>query len=391
MLLTALLVLPLLMLLLLQLAPLATRNKALGFWLNIAVLAAQAVIFFAGIIPNYLLNYKSARGSLVLSERFSWLRVNMGDNGILQADYFLGIDGFNLWMVLLTLIVLLVAVLASTGITKRRGSYFSLVLLLNAALMGCFLAMDFLLFYLCYEFMLLPLFFLIAIWGGDKSRFAAFKFFLYTLFGSVAMLLVMIGSVLSHIDPVATAENLNLVSNGQVAEGVVTNLQQLLAQGNVVEKSQVHSFNLLALSNPANAVPGSLMTALASRQWAFWGLFVAFAVKLPAVPIHSWLPDAHVRSATPVSIILAGILLKVGGYGLMRFAYGLFPEQALAFAPWVVALGVVAILYAGLVALAQPDLKALIAFSSISHMGFVLVGLAALKPESINGAILTAL
>ncbi len=388
MLLTALIFLPLVVLLVLQLSPRKVRDQQLGQWLNLAVLGAQAVVFVGGILPNYLANYKAARGGLVLQERFSWLRISLGDSGILQADYFLGVDGFNLWMLLLTLIVLAVAVLASGGIRERRGSYFSLLLLLNAALMGCFLAMDFLLFYICYEFMLLPLFFLIAIWGGDRSRFAAFKFFLYTLFGSMAMLLVMIGSALSHIDPVATAENLRMVSDGQIAPGVIANLQELLAQGNVLEKVQVHSFNILSLSNPANRVPGAIMGEAGIRMWAFWGMFIAFAVKLPAVPIHSWLPDAHVRSATPVSIILAGILLKVGGYGLIRFTYSFFPEQAIAFAPWVAALGVVAILYAGLIALAQPDLKALVAFSSISHMGFVLLGLGALQAEAINGAIL---
>ena len=210
--------------------------------------------------------------------------------------------------------------------------------------------------------MLLPLYFLIGIWGGIRREYAAIKFFLYTLFGSVFMLLVIIGLYFSVINP---------------------------ATGN-------HTFNMILMMDPANYSDGSIFSVIAknnvfgisSRLLAFIVLFIAFAIKVPIVPLHTWLPDAHVEAPTPVSIILAGLLLKVGGYGIIRVCYSIFPDAAMLSAWWIGLIGVISIIYGALNALAQTDLKRLIAYSSVSHMGFVLLGIASATTEGVSGAML---
>ncbi|HVV55456.1 MAG TPA: NADH-quinone oxidoreductase subunit M, partial [Mucilaginibacter sp.] len=252
--------------------------------------------------------------------------------------------------------------LASWEIQSNLKGFFSLFLLLNTAVIGVFCALDFFLFYIFYELMLLPLYFLIGMWGGARREYAAIKFFLYTLFGSVFMLLVMVGLYLSVKDPVT---------------------------GN-------HTFNIVQMMNPSNYEPGSVFSVLAhrtilgmpARTVGFVVIFIAFAIKVPVVPLHTWLPDAHVEAPTPVSIILAGVLLKVGGYGIIRICLGIFPEIVSSGAYWLGLLGVISILYGGLNALAQRDLKRLIAYSSVSHMGFVLLAVASQTAEGISGAIM---
>lgn len=295
-------------------------------------------------------------------EKTDWIDLQLGSLGKLDIDYFVAVDGLSAGLLLLSAIVILVAAVASSEIKHNQKGYYALFLLLNMAIMGTFCALDFFLFYLFYELMLLPLYFLIGMWGGERREYAAIKFFLYTLFGSVFMLLVIIGLYFSVTDP---------------------------ASGS-------HTFNMLLMMDPANYQSGSIFSAEAAnlvfgypaRLIGFIIVFIAFAIKVPVVPFHTWLPDAHVEAPTPISIILAGLLLKVGAYGILRIAFGIFPDAAIAFSYWIGLLGLISIIYGAFNALAATDLKRLIAYSSVSHMGFVLLGLASLSPEGMNGAAL---
>jgi NADH-quinone oxidoreductase subunit M len=295
-------------------------------------------------------------------QKLPWINLNLGSMGKMQIDYFVGIDGISISMLVMASLVMVIAALSSWEIKSNLKGFFTLFLLLDMALIGVFCSLDFFLFYIFYELMLLPLYFLIGMWGGARREYAAIKFFLYTLFGSVFMLLVMIGLYLSVKDPVT---------------------------GN-------HTFNMVQMMNPKNYTTGSVFSALShqtlfgisARVVGFVVLFVAFAIKVPVVPLHTWLPDAHVEAPTPVSIILAAILLKVGGYGIIRVCVSIFPDIAVQGAFWIGLLGVISILYGAFNALAQRDFKRIIAYSSVSQMGFVLLGIASQTPEGISGAIM---
>jgi NADH-quinone oxidoreductase subunit M len=329
-------------------------------------------------------------------ERTDWISLPLGSLGKLSIDYYLGVDGLSVLLVLLSAIVLLIGTISSWNINTKQKGYFSLYLLLSSTIIGCFVALDFFLFYLFFEFMLLPMYFLIGIWGGIRREYAAIKFFLYTLVGSIFILIVMIGLYISVIDPVETALELGLATDrNQVTATLLGQVQQRLASGSIESAKLVHTFDLLSMMDARNYIPGSilhksstaLLFGLPASLVAFLCVFIGFAVKLPVVPLHTWLPDAHVEAPTPISVLLAGILLKIGGYGFMRIAYSIFPEGAIHYAPLVGILGVISIIYGACNALASHDLKRMIAYSSVSHMGFVLLGLASLTAEGISGAI----
>ena len=295
-------------------------------------------------------------------QKLHWINLDLGSLGRMQVDYFVGIDGISVSLLVMTSFVLVIAALASWEITSNLKGFFVLFLILDMAVTGVFCSLDFFLFYVFYELMLLPLYFLIGMWGGARREYAAIKFFLYTLFGSVFMLLIIVGLYLSVKDPLT---------------------------GN-------HTFNIIQMMNPANYQPGSVFSVLShqtifgfpARTVGFVVLFIAFAIKVPVVPLHTWLPDAHVEAPTPVSIILAGILLKIGGYGIIRVCLGIFPDVATAGSWWLGLLGVISILYGAMNALAQKDLKRMIAYSSVSHMGFVLLGIASQTAEGMSGAVM---
>lgn len=294
-------------------------------------------------------------------ERIPWITFDSGSwLGMIKIDYFLGVDGLSAPMVLLTALISFIAAISSWNINKSVKGYFALFLLLDTGMMGTFLALDFFLFYVFWEIMLLPMYFLIGIWGGPRKEYAAIKFFIYTLFGSVFILLVMIGLYLSV--------------NEVTGEGAT-----------------FHTFNILSMMNPANYTQDGILSPFNPnnlRFIAFIGLFVGFAIKIPMFPFHTWLPDAHVEAPTPISVILAGVLLKLGAYGIIRFNYSIFPEITRELVWWIALFGMINIIYGAFCAMAQKDFKKLIAYSSVSHMGYVLLGMASLNEVGLGGAVL---
>jgi NADH-quinone oxidoreductase subunit M len=268
-----------------------------------------------------------------------------------NIQYYLGLDGISLSLIVLTGLTSVLACLASWTITKQVRGYFSLFLLLLASMMGVFLALDLFLFYVFFEVMLLPMYFLIALWGGENREYAAIKFLLYTLFGSVFILV----AILILYFWTGTPGGLYMLDG---------------------QSFSAHSFDAIWLSQ---AVIGTDYYSRSIQGVIFALFFIGFAVKLPSFPFHTWLPDAHVQAPTPISMILAGVLLKVGGYGLIRLAWPLAPLGALDWSWYVAALGVFSILYGAFAAMAQTDFKKLVAYSSVSHMGYITLGLAAMS------------
>jgi NADH-quinone oxidoreductase subunit M len=347
-------------------------------WTALLVTAVQVVLAFLALsrFDRGLAGINTEAG-MQFVEKFSWIDIRSVDwIGRIHIEYFMGIDGLSAPMVLLTALISCVAVVSSWNIEKSVKGYFALFLLLDTGMMGVFVALDFFLFYVFWEVMLLPMYFLIGVWGGTRREYAAIKFFLYTLAGSVLMLLAMIAlyfSVNLYLDP-ATGATLS------VAEAAAKGMQGL---------EKIYTFNMLAMMDPGNLVPGSLLagTATTWRFLAYGALFIGFAIKIPSFPFHTWLPDAHVEAPTPISVILAGVLLKMGSYGLLRISFPVFPDAMRAFAWELAVLGVVSMVYGALVAMAQTDFKKLIAYSSISHMGVVTLGMASMNTQGMVGAV----
>jgi NADH-quinone oxidoreductase subunit M len=305
-------------------------------------------------------------------ERVDWIQISLGSYGIFVIDYFVGVDGISLPLVVLSALLLVIGVISSWKLQEKVKGYFILYLILSTSIIGCFVSLDLFLFYVFFEFMLLPMFFLIGIWGGPRRSYASIKFFIYTLFGSLLILIVMIGLFLSTQD---TQRAIEMAGDSGAVQTVHTFSMVKMMDGSMIANS---------ILSPDNA---ATLWGLSFRFWAFILLMVGFAIKLPVVPVHTWLPDAHVEAPTAISVILAGILLKVGGYGFFRVAYGIFPDGAIEFAFPIACFGVFSIIYGGMCAMAQSDLKRLIAYSSVSHMGFVVLGLASLTYEGVSGSL----
>ncbi|BCM20334.1 NADH-quinone oxidoreductase subunit M [Mesorhizobium sp. J8] len=275
--------------------------------------------------------FDNSQAGFQFVEKHAWL-----DSGI---SYHMGVDGISMLFVILTTFLMPLSILASwEAIEKRVKAYMIAFLILETLMIGVFCALDIVLFYVFFEAGLIPMFIIIGVWGGKRRVYASFKFFLYTLAGSVLMLLAIMAMFF---------------------QSGTTDIPTLLT----------HHF-------PANM-----------QTWLWLAFFASFAVKMPMWPVHTWLPDAHVEAPTAGSVILAAILLKMGGYGFLRFSLPMFPEASAMFAPLVFALSVVAIIYTSLVALMQEDMKKLIAYSSVAHMGFVTMGIFAMNQEGVQGAI----
>ena len=265
------------------------------------------------------------------------------------AEYFLGVDGFSALLILLATLMGAIAVLSSwTAITERLKEYYVFLLVLQTGMIGAFVALDFLLFFVFWEVMLVPMYFLIGIWGSSNRLYSAIKFFLFTLVGSVIMLLGILAVYFYNYD----------------VTGVYT-----------FDITRFHELNM----------PFEL------QRWVFLAFFLGFAVKVPMFPFHTWLPDAHTDAPTAGSVILAAVLLKMGTYGFIRFSLPILPDATTHYVPWVVGLSIIGIIYGALVAMAQRDWKRLVAYSSVSHMGLVMLGLFALTPVGITGSIVQQL
>lgn len=308
-----------------------------------------------------------------------------------DIEYFMGVDGISFPLIMLTALISLLAMGASWSVKKHVKGYCILFLLLETGMIGVFLSLDFFLFYVFWEVMLLPMYFLIGVWGGPRREYAAIKFFLYTLLGSVLMLIAILMLYFSS-DMVALHQLSQRTDSNvkwgklHVSEKVETKVFQEInnREDPTHEPQPVHSFNLLALTamgQNAEVIrdiqPDAYECYLSQniQWWCFLLLFIGFIIKVPSVPVHTWLPDAHVEAPTPISMILAGVLLKMGGYGIIRICYPICPHGGYDLMWFVCILGVVSMVYGAFAAMAQKDFKRLVAYSSVSHMGYVVLGL----------------
>lgn len=306
---------------------------------NVSLIKAIATAVTAaslGLSIMLLAKFDYSSSSMQFVEMARWIPS-------INVSYHLGIDGLSIGLVVLTTLLSFLACIGSYGIDKRQKEYFFLYLMLSTGMLGTFCAIDLVLFYVLWEIVLVPMYFLIGIWGGPRKEYAAIKFFIYTLAGSVFMLLGILALYFT---------------------------------------SAPQTFNILELGKGASTL------TLGSQILIFIAFYLGFAVKVPVFPFHTWLPDAHVEAPTPISVLLAGVLLKMGGYGFFRISFPLLKGAACYFALPFAILGVINIVYGALVAMAQSDFKKMVAYSSVSHMGFVMLGLASMTVTGFNGAVL---
>lgn len=311
------------------------------------VFAALTFVLSVALFPQF----NAGTADMQFVEQANWIPA-------FNIHYHLGVDGLSFPLVLLTTFLTLISIIASYGIDKRTREYFFWFLMLETGMLGLFVSLDFFLFYVFWEVTLIPMYFLIGVWGGPKREYAAVKFFLFTLFGSVFMLLSL--------------------------------LAIYFASGSVPGSER--TFDLVKLTQLAST--GQLQLVGTTGMIIFLGLYVAFAIKIPAFPFHTWLPLAHVEAPTGVSVILAGVMLKMGVYGILRVCYPILPEPTRQFLPWLIGIASINVVYGAFCALAQKDMKRMVAYSSVNHMGYCLLGMAAVmgNPNAahagLSGAVL---
>src|SRR5215470_14295261 len=323
-------------------------NKTLiRWWANFVM-----IVGFVISIPLWIWFDRDNADQMQFVQNIPWIQT-------IGANYHVGIDGISLLLVLLTTLLGPLAVLSSwEGIQDRVKEYYVFMLMLQAGMLGVFISLDFFMFYVFWEVMLVPMYFLIGVWGGPRKLYAAIKFFLYTLVGSVLLLLGILA--LYFIYPSIAAAHPDIVA----------------------QFGTDPTFNVLAFHAIGQFLPKTF------QIWVFLAFFVGFAIKVPMFPFHTWLPDAHVEAPTAGSVILAGVLLKMGTYGFLRFSLPILPEGTKYFVPMMIVLSIIGIVYGALVAMMQPDMKKLVAYSSVSHMGFVMLGMFALNPNGLNGSVI---
>jgi NADH-quinone oxidoreductase subunit M len=315
----------------------ARASKLFAFLTSAAVFVLSLHLYF---------HFDSRATGMQFEESTEWIRA-----AGYSITHHLGIDGISLFLVILTTFITPLAILSSwNAIHQRLKGFLASLLLLETGMLGVFCALDLVLFYVFWEVMLIPMYFLIGIWGGERRIYAAVKFILYTMVGSLLMLVAI--------------------------------LYLFFANGGT-------GFDLIAIYQ--NLTTGTLELTPREEFWLFMAFLLAFAIKVPMFPFHTWLPDAHVEAPTAGSVILAGVLLKMGTYGLLRFCLPLFPTAAIIAAPYLSVLAIIGILYGALVAMVQPDLKKLVAYSSVSHMGLVVLGIFAFTTQGLQGSTLQML
>jgi NADH-quinone oxidoreductase subunit M len=306
-------------------------------------LVVTLITFFISLPLAFDETFKTS-AAMHYTEFFRWISIG----GYFQMNYSVGVDGISLWLVMLTTFIMPIVVLSTwSGVTKHVKGFMALMLLLETAMLGAFISLDLFLFYIYWELMLIPMYFMIGIWGGKNRIYAAIKFFIFTAVGSLLMLVAII-----------------FVYYQALRSGIPFD------QGFSIS----HFYQL--------QIPPELQT------WLFLAFAFSFAIKVPMFPVHTWLPDAHTEAPTAGSVILAAILLKMGTYGYIRFAMPLFPEATQQFLPYLAVLAVVGIIYGALVAMMQDDVKKLVAYSSVSHLGFVMLGIFALNIQGLQGGML---
>ena len=299
--------------------------------------AALAATSLCMLLSGYLyFAFDKTTAAMQFVERLPWIPA-------FNINYYMGADGLSVAIVILTALLTLLSTIYSFNITLRVKEFFFWFLLLEAGMLGVFVSLDFFLFYVFWELTLVPMYFLIGVWGGPKKEYAAIKFFLYTLFGSLFMLLGMLALYFN---------------------------------------SAPHTFDMLELARQGSLLP------LNMQIWIFLALYLGFAIKIPAYPFHTWLPLAHVEAPTGVSVILAGVLLKMGTYGIMRVSFPVLPAAAKWFMPFLIVIAVINIVYGAFCAMAQKDLKKMVAYSSINHMGYCMLGMTAMTAIGFNGAVM---